>query len=430
VLARIAEENQMLSEQTGHKLRMAASLIVIAILWVPVAAAGVNEDLIEAAKHNDIAAVQSLLAKGADANAKDGDGATALIWASENGHLEVVQVLLAKGAKVNAQNNGGVNGGVTALIQASQNGYHEVVKALLAEGAEVNTQRDDGFTALIIASQEGHIAVVQALLDKGADVNAKESHGWTALMQASQGGPQRVVQLLLGKGADVNAKDGNGASALMRASAKGQIAVVQLLLAKRADVNASRNDGTTALMQASFNGHLEVVQALLANSADVNAKESHGWTALAAAKDPRVRALLVQAGAKQDHVLAADAQNTPAGGGMADVKANSISITDGGQGEREYGTFSARITPTGGLGDPVMTPPTIYIFRNLPQEARRFGVKVGSAYRWNGNAFVYVRAVDLKLDDKALCAQFGIHDDSSWGKTFWTAPNSGARKGK
>jgi len=103
----------MLSEQAGRKLRMAASLIVIAILWVTVATAGVTEDLIEAARRGDTAAVQSLLTKGADVNAKGRNGATALIWASENGHLEVVQALLAKGAAVNAKNDDGV----TALIK-------------------------------------------------------------------------------------------------------------------------------------------------------------------------------------------------------------------------------------------------------------------------------------------------------------------------
>ena len=88
------------------------------------------EDLINAALHGDAAAVQALLAKGAEVNAKANDGVTALMAASEEGHGEVVEALLAKGAEVNARRT---NDGVTALILASYKGHIEVVQALLAK---------------------------------------------------------------------------------------------------------------------------------------------------------------------------------------------------------------------------------------------------------------------------------------------------------
>jgi serine/threonine-protein phosphatase 6 regulatory ankyrin repeat subunit B len=44
-----------------------------------------------------------LLAAGADVNAKDKDGVTALMWASQGGHITVVQALLAAKADVNAK---------------------------------------------------------------------------------------------------------------------------------------------------------------------------------------------------------------------------------------------------------------------------------------------------------------------------------------
>jgi ankyrin repeat protein len=58
------------------------------------------------------------------------------------------------------------------------------------------------------------------------------------------------------------------------------------------------SNGRTALMIASQNGHLDVVQALLSKGADVNAKRNDGATPMTLAKDPEVKTLLVQAGAR------------------------------------------------------------------------------------------------------------------------------------
>jgi serine/threonine-protein phosphatase 6 regulatory ankyrin repeat subunit B len=90
----------------------------------------------------------------------------------------------------------------------------------------------------------------------------------------------------------------DGRTPLIAASGEGHLRVVQALLANGAAVNAKTSDGATALILASYNGHREVVQMLLAEGAGVNAKMNDGRTALSVAK-ASVRALLVQAGAKQ-----------------------------------------------------------------------------------------------------------------------------------
>lgn len=128
-----------------------------------------DDDLIGAAKRGDVAAVQALLAKGANVNAKDNYGDTALMEASAKGHREVVQVLLDKGADVNAK----TYRGHTALMPASNEGHREVVQALLDKGADVNAKDNDGWTALIYASSKGHHEVAQVLLENGA--NPKDS---------------------------------------------------------------------------------------------------------------------------------------------------------------------------------------------------------------------------------------------------------------
>jgi hypothetical protein len=59
---------------------------------------GVNEDLLEASRAGDLAAVQALIAKGAALETKTEYGQTPLYLAAMNGREEVVRYLLEKGA--------------------------------------------------------------------------------------------------------------------------------------------------------------------------------------------------------------------------------------------------------------------------------------------------------------------------------------------
>ena len=82
----------------------ARTVLSLVTLLIPLLAhAGdINQDLIEAAKKGDTAAVKTLLAKGADVNAKDEKGWPALLVAVEAGHTATVQALLDAGVDLNA----------------------------------------------------------------------------------------------------------------------------------------------------------------------------------------------------------------------------------------------------------------------------------------------------------------------------------------
>ena len=84
-----------------------------------------NQDLLEAAMKGDTAAVKTLLTKGADVNAQNQAGGTALMYAATVGHNTTVQALLEAGADVNAKDN---EGG-TALMRAARNGQMIALQA-------------------------------------------------------------------------------------------------------------------------------------------------------------------------------------------------------------------------------------------------------------------------------------------------------------
>lgn len=67
-----------------------------------VAAGPAESPVADAAQNGDIETVRSLLREGADVNAGQGDGMSALHWAAERGDVELIDVLLYAGAEVEA----------------------------------------------------------------------------------------------------------------------------------------------------------------------------------------------------------------------------------------------------------------------------------------------------------------------------------------
>ncbi|MDE2805130.1 MAG: ankyrin repeat domain-containing protein [Gemmatimonadota bacterium] len=156
----------------------------------------------DAAMRGDAHAVRSLLADGADVNAAQGDGMTALHWSARNRDPSLADILLDAGADVHA---GTRIGHYTALHMAGEVGAGEVVELLLDAGADPMARVDGAGhpTALHFAAASGSARAVEALLVAGADVNAtEESWGQTPLIFAASKGRTEVVAALLDVGAD------------------------------------------------------------------------------------------------------------------------------------------------------------------------------------------------------------------------------------
>ena len=102
--------------------RLIALTSSLAVILAIVANAAAPAPVADAAMARDREAIKTLLKNGADVNAAQGDGMTALHWASRNGDAELAQMLLFAGANVKATTR---LGGYTALIMAAEQGHAE-----------------------------------------------------------------------------------------------------------------------------------------------------------------------------------------------------------------------------------------------------------------------------------------------------------------
>ena len=174
------------------------ALCVTVFLWSTPAP---DSPVADAAMRGDTELVRTLLRQGADVNAAQGDGMTALHWATELGVVEMADLLIFGGAGLEAVTR---NGGYTPLHLASRTGNAAVVQSLLRAGSDVDARTTtSGSTPLHLAAASGTADAVHALLDHGARVDATESEwGQTPLVFAASKGRLSVVELLLAKGAD------------------------------------------------------------------------------------------------------------------------------------------------------------------------------------------------------------------------------------
>lgn len=327
--------------------------------------------LIKACEANDFDAAMRLLKEGADPNEKSPDGRTPLFFCSE---VALICLLLHFGADANATDNDGNTALMTILNgeNVNSNGERAVV-VLIEAGTDVEVRNRDGLTARdIAASRKAPLTEFDRyLIDSGGDVET-ESHDemyaayeqglrvvgdtkrriqgleerqraererWleesdplnpdydfgrmmiecynacalseisvlkahentvrhfinmtvnrsslsnssmTMLMMACENASAEIVEYLISLGADVNQVDGSGQAAL-RYAAVSWLDVekkIDLLVKAGADVNHLSNDGSAALSDAAFHQNVAAAQALIARGADVNNRDSQGYTAL------------------------------------------------------------------------------------------------------------------------------------------------------
>jgi ankyrin repeat protein len=308
-------------------------LSAVSFLLSPVFGA-VSSPVADAAMSGDNATLRALLAKKADVNAPQADGATAIQWAAYRNDIEIADLLIRAGANVKAANRDGA----TALYLASIRGSAPMLDRLLKAGADANERGPEGETPLMLAARNGGVDAINVLLSHKADVNATDAlRGTTALMWAAEQGHPAAVKALIEHGANVAAASnvdtkgnraylapsvsqrlnssfgqngpgrgargaggGGGAGRGARAARPAPAANGE---ANPADAQAAADEaaafaafgrqsdkdggGLTSLVYAARENCIECAELLTAAKADVNQTTHYGWTALLTATQNR-----------------------------------------------------------------------------------------------------------------------------------------------
>jgi ankyrin repeat protein len=142
----------------------------------------------DAAWRGDVGAIRQLVRDGADVNAADDMGATAVYWAARGGHpLGPHQ------------------------CRGEDSSRPDVIAALIALGADPNIQdrrpkgfgRSSGWTPLFVALHHEQFRSARLLLEQGADPNILSDQGMSVVgIAAAEGAPKELITLMMEKGFD------------------------------------------------------------------------------------------------------------------------------------------------------------------------------------------------------------------------------------
>jgi uncharacterized protein len=226
--------------------------------------------------HFDVAS--ALLDAGADPDRADRSGMTALYAAVDmrtlpwmqgrpastpSGTLDdvdMIKTLLAHGADVNAKlkaplqqrnhtaGDPGLGEGATPFMRAAKSGDADLMRMLLEKGADPAIVLRNHTTALMIAAgltwrdgggafptrdrgtDEGSVEALELLLAHGAEINAVNDAGDTAVHGAVQRGSEALIRFLAAHGARLDVKNKQGRTPLDVASARREHAGTAALL--------------------------------------------------------------------------------------------------------------------------------------------------------------------------------------------------------
>ena len=279
--------------------RFGLGTVAAALGLLASAAYATDAPVADAAMNGEVETVRALLAGGAEVNAAQGDGMTALHWAAFHDHHTLAQLLLEAEADVAAATRVGA---ITPLSMAASNGSAAMIEALVAARASVNMPTTTGATPLMAAATSGSVEAVRLLLDHDAFVNARETaNGQTALMFAAWENRADVIRLLVERGAHTGLTswvvsmieprlddDGNpvpprrprapgantvmgGMTALLFAARDGHLEAVRALVESGANIDqVAGGDGSSLMVIAIANGHYTLAKYLLDVGADPN----------------------------------------------------------------------------------------------------------------------------------------------------------------
>ena len=213
----------------------------------------------------------------------DGEDETLLHVAGREANAALLRRLIGLGADVQALDDDGDSALPGTLNAAAWMDTDEAALVLIEAGAPVNGTDRFGLTPLHHAAGCSGGEVVAALIERGAELEAVtdpelREGGHRPLHEACVYGNSEAVKPLLGAGAQIDAQAADGATALFTAIEFGHPATAKRLLEAGADVSLADARGRTPLHQAAWLGEVEVLADLFLAGGDPDLAEAEGWT--------------------------------------------------------------------------------------------------------------------------------------------------------
>ncbi|MEI0486679.1 ankyrin repeat domain-containing protein [Brachyspira intermedia] len=221
----------------------------------------IDIELFKAIEKDDSRNIRSLINRGANINAKDGYGLSALHLAIKNNSIRSVNILLAnKNIDLESKLPKGYFthlgedyedsvyiGNATPLIYAifKSKGDSRIVNELIRKGANVNATDEEGWSTFLYAAAFGNSSMLRNILSKNKNlINSKTKDNVTPLhMAVVYDNLDNIKYLVRNLKVDINAKDDDGWTALYYAAANKKEEAYKLLLKLGADKNIANNEG-------------------------------------------------------------------------------------------------------------------------------------------------------------------------------------------
>lgn len=97
--------------------------------------------------------------------------------ATHHENTDAIEMLVQKGAEIDAQENSGK----TALMRAAYFQNEKGVKKLLELGTNLEIVDNEGYTAIFYAVQSGKLQIVETMIAYGARLDRRDNGGFTIL---------------------------------------------------------------------------------------------------------------------------------------------------------------------------------------------------------------------------------------------------------
>lgn len=232
--------------------------------------------LLLAAYAGDVAECEKLLKAGADINAKDPDGETALHYAIRGNQPELCKLLLEKGADTDAR---GLWGG-TAMHYAAMCGCPEIIKLLAEHGVSLDAgDTASGETALHWAVRASQGTAVVALVKAGIKLTGNEYAIESPFALALRAGKEPYCTFLAQNGYDLNAEMESTPLRTLLVGMRLSPQRLEILRKCGLDFNRQDADGDTMLHYAARFCDPAAMPFILAQGADTSVKNKKGETA-------------------------------------------------------------------------------------------------------------------------------------------------------